>query len=32
MRAVVDVVDSIRQAGFLEADAPQTQTRWQRGQ
>ncbi len=32
MRAVVDVVDSIRQAAILESDAPQPQTRWQRGQ
>ena len=33
MRAVVDVVDAIRQAGLLQAEAPPpTQTRWQRGQ
>lgn len=31
MRAVVDVVDSIR-AGMFEAEPVQTQTRWQRGQ
>jgi dihydropteroate synthase len=32
MRAVVDVVDSIRQAGILQAEPAQPQTRWQRGQ
>lgn len=32
MRAVVDVVDSVRQARSLEAEPVQTQTRWQRGQ
>jgi dihydropteroate synthase len=32
MRAVVDVVDTIRQAGALQNDIPQPQTRWQRGQ